>query len=160
MAKPSMAFVMMGRLSVVVHTAIPPTEQEWGAWLDAVRATPIGPEGIRNLVYSLGGGPSASQRGGAIDLMKDHPHRTAIITTSAVVRGIVTAVSWFLKGMKVYPPSQFDRAFEFLEVGQDEREVVRSKIRGLCDALAIAYPSWKQTLAGDSIPSERGVRGP
>jgi hypothetical protein len=114
-----MAWSILGDLLLVAHDEEPPGDEEWARWLrdfdahaPALRAT---------LVCSTGGGPTSSQRKDLLAVIDRHKRvpRTLILTSSAVMRGLVTAIGWFLpaeRRAKMYRPDEMARALEYLAV--------------------------------------------
>ena len=56
-----MAWRTVGRLCVVIHAAEEPSDEEWDAYLDAMKHFPRIRE-VRVLIHSEGGGPTGVQR--------------------------------------------------------------------------------------------------
>jgi hypothetical protein len=97
--RPHMLRSRIDAVEVIVHDTQTPGDAEWSAWVSEYRTT--GHELRALLVYSLGGGPNGKQRSELTALFPELQKvpLAYIVTSSVVMRGIVTAVSWFL------PPS-------------------------------------------------------
>ena len=106
-------------LAIVVHSEAPPTDAEWDAYLAEF---PPGDRlvGYKIIVYSLGGGPNGAQRGKLVQLLKGRPPRAALLTSSSLMRGIGTAVSWFIRSLKVFALDDRVAAFHYLDMSVDE----------------------------------------
>jgi hypothetical protein len=103
---------------VFLHTSRAPTPEEWAQSMELfARTVATGSfSKLRILVVTDGGGPDVVMRGELQAFFKTHGHspKTAVITTSVVVRGIVTAVSWFNPNIKALAPIHFGAALEHL----------------------------------------------
>lgn len=122
----------VGDLWIYVGPDRPLDDATWREYLDlcAQEVKRNGPyPGI--LVWAPRHGPTAHQRrimteqyGAALRL--DRQRRFALITESALVRGIMTALSWVASGTKMnaFAPSDVDAAFAWLaeEIRFDEGE--------------------------------------
>ena len=126
---PSCATIFDG-VFIGVYDIEPPTDQEWQLALDLVREHV---SEIRcGLIVTDGGGPNAHQRK-ALDEQLMHQRATprAVVTSSAVARGIVTATSWLGHRLKAFSPDQLSLAFEFLEVPIERRAALMEQVRKL-----------------------------
>jgi hypothetical protein len=117
-----MVFGTIGQFTVVVHAKGPPTDEEWDEYLKA--HAPYFERGMsmRFLVLTRGGAPTAVQRMKMNDMVagwqKINPDcvRTAIVSDSQLVRGVVTAISWFRPIARAFSPDHLKQALAFLEV--------------------------------------------
>lgn len=129
-----MAFEMVGSTIVIVYGATPPSDKEYLACLGELekRARVI----TGALVYSLGGGPlKAAQRQAAARVWREAPHKpkVAVLTDSALVRGVFTAVAWIIgEQIKSLPCSDVAAAAEYLG---ESRAVLASVVARLCRTL-------------------------
>jgi hypothetical protein len=118
-------------MMIVVHTAEPPTDVDWDAYLGAVeRAGDI--RGI--LVYSLSVGPTSSQRARSVEATKksSRPLKMAIMTGSRLTQGVVTALSWALgNNIRAFSSRDFDKAIEYLELSTEERVTAKVVLKQL-----------------------------
>lgn len=126
MAAKTMLFRNVGNVLVAVHTAAPPDDQEWEAYVQFGKKLP--PTCRRTLVISKGGGPNAKQRKYANDEFLNHVTLTvAVVNDSTMVRGIVTAMGWFNSLIKPFPNTDqgIQDALKYLNVqGKDVGLVV------------------------------------
>jgi hypothetical protein len=75
----------------------------------------------RVLVVSDAVGPNARQRTQIAAIAAVRPHKSVMITSSFLVRGLVTALSWLGISMKAFSPSEWRRAFAEIDLeGADE----------------------------------------
>lgn len=115
----AMAFREIGPVSVEVHGTQAPTEEEWNAFRRAARkATLHGCTKV--LVVSAGWGPDSRQRAQAREIVGDIAVTVAVVTDSPVVRGIVTAFSWFHPRISAFALDRgagIPAALRYLDVG-------------------------------------------
>ena len=82
---------------------------------------------MKFLIVTEGGAPTATQRQLMNEelaaYLKENPRslRSAIVTASTFVRGVVTALSWFHPGYCAFSPAHMDDAMDYLEVPQQHR---------------------------------------
>jgi hypothetical protein len=114
-------------LLLALHGEAAPSEAEWDQYCSAITGVLAHPNGF-GMVLTDGGTPNTAQRdrmrrkdGGVARL-------NAVITDKAVVRGVVTAVSWFNPKIRAFAPREFPQAFEFLGLRA-------AQIRSVCAAL-------------------------
>jgi hypothetical protein len=114
---------LCGQTLVIAHSTETPSDAEWAAWIER-----MGQRDYRNImILSRGGGPNAQQRRltNKFWIGKEVP-RFALVTTSRFVIGIMKAFNWFLDDkLKPFHPTQFDRALDYLEVAESDREPLR-----------------------------------
>src|SRR5262249_27181347 len=91
--KGDMVDPVRGDLFVVVHRAKPPTDEEWTDYLESWRPLDMG--NMRTLVFTDGGGPNPAQRKAATEALGGKSSLTAVVSSSPLIRGIVTALGWF-----------------------------------------------------------------
>lgn len=117
---------------VSAHDNLHPTDREWDALLPLIR----GASGA--LVYTTGGGPSSTQRKRAAE------HgltalRSAVLTTSTIARGVVTAFAWIgATDTRAFTPDQIDEALAFLKVSPAERSEVLTTLEQMRKAVHAA----------------------
>jgi hypothetical protein len=108
------------RLVIGLHTGSAPTNDEWGAYLAAVKHTlNRNPENVRGLSLSDGGAPSSIQRSGLNTVLNGRHIPVSVISDSVVVRGIVTALNWFNGDIKAFAPHSFEEALSYLNVPRE-----------------------------------------
>jgi hypothetical protein len=125
-----------GGLMLLAHTSRPPNDAEWDPYIDEL--VKHDPKQLRSLAFTDGGAPSGAQRKQVNDFLKGQASRAAVITASTMVRGVVTALSWFNSQMKVYPPDELEAALQHLGVRPDEVPQVRREIQLLRKKLGYA----------------------
>lgn len=98
--------------AVVVVGSGTPADADWAELVAAMKRD----RHRRTLVVSGGGGPSASQRKAILDASGGKGLPAAIISDSVVVRGIATAIAWFVPEVRVFPPGDLQGALDHLGV--------------------------------------------
>jgi hypothetical protein len=130
------AVELFGSTLIVVQGTRAPHDAEWRESMVYTRRI-LG--SIRGqLVVSVGGGPTPQQRKELLDLFANRPGGTpptAVITSSVVARGIVTAFAWFVKDrIKAFGPEQFVQACAFVGAREDA-DALRSVVERLQSTL-------------------------
>ena len=115
------------RLHIIVHSEATPTEREWDVYLAEF---PAGDKLVeyKVIVYSLGGGPNGAQRSRLVHQLRGGAPRAALVTSSSLMRGIGTAVSWFIRSLKVFSLKDRAAAFRYLDLSSDEVEKANATI--------------------------------
>jgi hypothetical protein len=133
-----MAWSVVGSVLVVVHDERAPDDDEWALWVREYedRSTQV----RAMLIYSTGGGPSSPQRKKLLDIITRLPRVPSafMMTSSAAVRGIVTAMSWFLppaQRAKTFRLDEFDRVFGLMALDAPARRQVQAEIERLGGSL-------------------------
>ena len=133
-------------LVILVHGVGAPSGDDWNDYLGALRAA-VNHPACSILVVADSSGPTAVQRD---QLGKVVPGRvrTAVVTTSAWSRNLVTLISWFHPNIRAYAPGDIERAFEYLSVPKLERPLVLKTIAALRAQLSgIGVASENEALA-------------
>lgn len=138
MKRATMQHARVGAVHLVVHSSENPTDEEWSNYLDDMEAFLPRMRGV--MVLTHGGGPTATQRAkfktfwGSQKI--DPEVRLAVLTSSVMVRGIVTAVTWFVKNpIQTFAPTSLDEAFTFLGLTGHERTLLRERVDQLQKSL-------------------------
>lgn len=131
---PNMVFTYLplvagGGLMILVHTTRPPKDAEWDAYY--AELVKQDPKTLRSIAFTDGGAPNGAQRKQVNDFLRGQASRGAVVTASTMVRGVVTALSWFNAQMKAFSPSELDAALVHLGVHPDEMERVHREIQAL-----------------------------
>lgn len=121
-------------LGIVVHSHSAPGDDEWDAYLADLPAANV-LDAYRFIIFSLGGGPSGAQRGRLVHLLQGRTPRAALLTSSTLMRGIGTAVSWFIPSLKLFPLDERRGAFRHLDLAPDEAREANATIDRLLHEL-------------------------
>jgi hypothetical protein len=114
-----MGFKIVGTLHIIVCGDKDPTMDDWAAYMQALQEEErkgVDVSQWRTVTFSDGGGPNATQRKAVSDLLKGRASPIAIITANSVMRGVITALSWFNPKCRAYAPSDMGSALNFLGV--------------------------------------------
>jgi hypothetical protein len=118
-----------GDAMLFLHGSRAPTSAEWDEVMAVLGGTITAgtfPK-LRALVVTDGGGPDVVMRGELQALCKQRGHapKTAVVAIGIVVRGMVTAVSWFNPNIKAFAPNQFTGALEYLGLSRAAQRLLR-----------------------------------
>lgn len=122
--KPRVAYERVGDYLLMAHPHGDPTEDEWDDAVAAIReAADRGARGL--LVHTIGGGPNAAQRKQIAEMWEARGSMLsiAVTTPSSVVRGVITALNWFLsRPIRAY--ATLDESMDYLDVPRVDRAEV------------------------------------
>lgn len=125
----NMTSKVIDRLFLVAYGTRDPTNVEWDAYLDLVDRH--GVTRTQQLIYTDGGEPNAHQRRELNELLKGRQVPVAVVSTSVRIRGTVTALSWFNRKIKAFPPSAMKDALAYLEIPEMRRDMIEQEMRKL-----------------------------
>ncbi len=109
-----------------------PTDADWDRYLAFIAQEAPKMVEPRGLIFSDGGSPSAAQRKRLNDAVAPYAKpRAAVLTTSVMVRGAMTALNWFIPMYRAFAPTQLDEALRFLEVPEPKWQSVRQRLNEL-----------------------------
>jgi hypothetical protein len=117
---------IIDRLFIVVYGAANPTDEEWDGYLELVERH--GVERTMQLICTDGGEPSSVQRRRLNLLLNGRTVPVAVVSDRARVRGTVTALSWFNRKIKAFPPSALREAIAYLEIPATRTELIEREI--------------------------------
>jgi hypothetical protein len=111
------------------------TDVEWVKLVDGMVAAGPQLKAVLAVNYS-GGGPSANQRSELNRVLGGKMLRVAIVSDSAIARGILTAISWLTPSAKRFPQDVFklgdmEKAYAFLQLAAPAEAEVRTTVRRL-----------------------------
>jgi hypothetical protein len=134
---PNMTFRMVEGIHVSVCLQENPTDGEWEAYIEDLGRSL--PEMTGLLSCSGGGGPTPPQRRAINRFWSAQTKKVplAIVTTSKVVKILVTALSWVM-GDRIRGFTSIDEALEYLELSPDRREPVQAAVEDLRASLHTA----------------------
>ncbi|WP_181197792.1 STAS/SEC14 domain-containing protein [Enhygromyxa salina] len=124
----------MDDVHLAVHGPDDPDATDWEGYLGAARKILETYETPRVLVYTLGGGPSGTQRSMLNKINEGLSPRVAVMLESRMARGTVTALSWFNPSIKAFSLTEIDKALAHLELTGD----VAGRVKRQLDRLKIA----------------------
>ncbi|WP_163999675.1 STAS/SEC14 domain-containing protein [Pyxidicoccus caerfyrddinensis] len=117
----TLGVAMVDDVLVIAHDAQPPAQEEWVRYCDLIsRYLPT----LRaQFVLADGPGPNATQRQQALNrgALGAVIPPTAVLTRSAMVRGIVTLFNWFTpRAMRAFPPEDLQAAAWHLKMTDEQ----------------------------------------
>lgn len=139
----NMVFATLGQVTVALHTKNPPSDEEWEEYLNAHQRYFERGMSMRFLILTEGGAPTATQRMRmnevVADWMRKNPDcvRTAIITHSSFVRGVVTAIGWFRPIARAFAPDHIQQALAYLDVPESQMVEIEQLVPKLKAKMAL-----------------------
>ena len=109
----------VGDCFILVLGKVPPSDADFNPYITFVRGAIRPDMKPRVLVQSHGGALSPKQRQALNELTAPFAQvaRIAVLTDSAVARGVVTAMSWFAKEVyQAFSLSDLNAALDFLQI--------------------------------------------
>lgn len=123
--KSQVLFVIEDRVLMVIQGNYRPTDESHSAFLQFMRDH--GHEYDAMLVYSPGGTPDMVQRKKLVAVLKLRRRPISVLTDSKIVRGVVTAVSWFVETpLKSFALADIDAAVSFIGQSANAERVRRA----------------------------------
>jgi hypothetical protein len=135
--------VIPGVVAVAVNTNEAPSDKDWDAYLADVAAQIHTIKGV--LAYSESVGPSASQRARVDEAYKSTQVelKTAIMSGSRVVRGVVTALNWALGGkVRAFSTQDFTGAADYLQLDDEEQLKTRVVLKQLARSAGVVVEAF------------------
>jgi len=132
--KARMAFRTSESLTVVQQRALPPTDDEWQAFLNDLGSRDLST--LRILIMTEGGGPTSRQRALLKTLMAGRSVRSAVVSDSIKVRFIVATIALINPEHHCFSGNERAKAYEFLELTPAEQARAETTIRTLSALVA------------------------
>jgi hypothetical protein len=117
-----MLWKRLGLTVVLVHGNAPPTDAEWAEYLRVYQDANLLQRGC-SIVFTEGGAPTADQRRSLQRYTEKAPFPTAVLTSHALVRIVISGVSWFNPGIRAFGPADIAPALLFLKSVATEASV-------------------------------------
>jgi hypothetical protein len=112
-----------------------PTDADWSEYVKDAGVVPF--TGV--LVVGEGNKLSPTQRADAGRLLRRNGARNAVVTSSAVSRGVMIALGWLGVKVRAFGPADFNGAFDYLGVPVEQRGEALALVKALRSALE-AHP--------------------
>ncbi len=119
LARGNLFWARRGSLVLLVQSATDPGAAEWDGFLDATFAAMAENDGrCRVLVFTAGGKPDAEQRARALEggWRDNQASPVVVVTSSALVRGVITVFSWFGMNIRAVTEPQLEHAYARLQL--------------------------------------------
>ncbi len=113
--------VIEKRTAILVVGPNTPDDDEWDGICNIMRNNVHD----RAVVVTDGGGPTARQRKVLIDAASGRKVPTSVLTDSVMVRGITTAMSWFVPEVRAFRPTELQAALDYLKITTPVADVER-----------------------------------
>ncbi len=126
----TMAYRLVGEISLLVHSTRAPSDHEYDGYLEFIATLP--PQIRRSMVVTPGPGPNARQRAKTNEVLKARKQmdaKVAVVTDSTMVRGIVTALSWFNREIRVFSMAKIHDALRYLNANPEEASRLLIQLR-------------------------------
>jgi hypothetical protein len=130
---PNVVTKVIDRLIIAVYGTANPTEEEWHEYLALMKRHGI--DRTMQLILTDGGEPTAPQRRALNELIGGRTVPVAVVSGSVRVRGTVTALSWFNRRIRAFPPSAMRDAIAYLEIPGSRAELIERELDELRLAL-------------------------
>lgn len=116
-----LAWKRLGLTMVLVHGESPPSDLEWSEYLHAIDPR-LQRDGC-SIVFTEGAAPTAEQRKLIQKRTHDAPFPTAVLTSRALVRVIISGIALFNTGVRAFGPGDIGPALAFLKSPATEASV-------------------------------------
>jgi len=123
---PNVVTKVIDQLILTVYGTANPTAEEWNEYLDVIKHQGI--ERTMQLILTDGGEPTAPQRQALNELLDGRTVPVAVVSGSVRVRGTATALSWFNRRIRAFPPSALRDAIAYLEIPVSRIDVIEREI--------------------------------
>jgi hypothetical protein len=137
---PTIVTRMCEGILVVVHSMQAPTDPEWN---DAVAYIDQHLAGLTrlNVLVRAESGPNAIQRARLNAVLERVPVRTAVLSSSPIVRGITIAMRWMgLQQIQSFGPRAVHEGLDYLELSRARHGVVIAELGRMIAMVDIADP--------------------
>lgn len=132
----------IGNTVICVLNAVAPSDQQWDEYMKVVKKLfgEVGFEAASSLSITDGGAPTGAQRSLVNDFLKGRSARTSIISSSSLVRGAVTALSWFNPAIKTFAPQRTREALGHIAFVQNDIYKLSTRLRPLAGSVITVRP--------------------
>jgi hypothetical protein len=115
---------------IILYQVGTPTAEEWKRYTDSLRAKKEILKDMskgKAIAFSEGGSLTAAQRKEVNEIIGPKGGLAVVFSTSAIMRGVVTGLSWFNPLIKAFAPEDKDAAFKHLQLtAYESAEVERT----------------------------------
>jgi hypothetical protein len=132
-ANASMAWSISDEIVVTLHNGMPPRDADWADYMSDVEHSGVRVRGI--LVIPRGTRITPKQRVEVQKWFEVNKARAALVTDSAISRGVVTALSWFGVSIKAYRESELEDAMRYLAVPREAHGKLKTLVTDLTELL-------------------------
>ncbi len=112
-----------------------PTDEEFSQMVQTIKDLHSSVTGI--LILAGTKRPTSKQRSEMTAVLQSRALGLALISESRLARGAITAIGWFVQGVKSYRESEILQALSYLKADPSHTERIISKLRELQASLAL-----------------------
>ncbi len=135
MLNPTIAYSVVDNVLLVCAGDDTPTDEEFGQMVKTIRDLHSSVTGI--LVLAGTKRPTSNQRSEMTAVLKRRALGLALVSESRLARGAITAIGWFVQGVKSFRESEIQQALLFLKADPSNTDWIISKLRELQASLAL-----------------------
>jgi hypothetical protein len=110
----NVAFKLIGHYLICAYNELPPSDADGRTALEIFRSLDL--DKVKVLTFTKGGAPTAKQRKDINDVLNGRQLTTAVVSDAVLIRGVVTAFSWFNTKIRAFPGSALEDAFQYLDI--------------------------------------------
>jgi hypothetical protein len=125
----TVAYELLRNVMISVHGRDPVSAKEFPEVLASFRRLDF--ENVKMLVVTEGGGPTPQQRKEMVNAMGGREMLTAVVSDEVMIRGVVTALSWFNSKIKSFRSADLDGAMRYLGVSPARFDELRAEVAAL-----------------------------
>ena len=135
----SLRFDIVGHVLLIVHADMPPDPSDWSRMITVRNANRDKLHG--NLVIAPPRASiNAAQRADVSSFMKETGTSIAVVTDSALIRGVARAVGFLGVQVRAFAPTEMASALNYLVVPPSRHEDMQRRIAALKAQLASSKP--------------------
>jgi hypothetical protein len=148
----------MGSTIIGVHTKVAPSDAEWKEYIQLCKkvADDAGFPALRGLSITDGGAPTSTQRALANEFLEGRSAPTAILSSSSIVRGVVTAMSWFNPKIKSFAPVRAREALAYIDFPTNQIGSLCARLRDMKSSVGVVGAVLKE-LDWPGVESRSGT---
>jgi hypothetical protein len=132
---------------LVVHDSNSPSDEEWDEYCRNIGECLKDPAGA-GIALTDGGAPNAAQRERVRLQLAGRTPRSAVVSPSLLVRGVVTALRWYNPHTVAFSPANIRDAFHFLGLTSSQANELWSAVQELDRRLTRASKVVAEVSAG------------
>ena len=131
-----MVFEQVEHLLVVCHGKKNPSEPEWQRFVSHVKSQQPRFDKLRTIIWTLGGGPTPTQRKALNAAMEGRPTRGAVVSAHPGIRFVVSALALMNRDLKTFAPDEIPDALLYLGLTGETRRYVLMTLERLRNQVA------------------------
>ena len=116
------------RCLVLYQTAEPPSDAEWDAHLEKLRAVQAANADFCVFVWTDGGRPTPPQQARLAELTRRTVWKTAVVSPALAVRFVVSSLSLTKVNVRYFAPDELNEAYAHLELDEVSQRAIEQTI--------------------------------